>query len=395
MIGFLLDALVTVPAFLAVLTVVVVVHELGHFWAARVNGVAVDAFSLGWGKAILELRDKHGIRWKLARWPIGGFVKFKGDDNAASMPMTASYEDPAERADARKAGILQAMPVGVRAFVSVAGPLANFIFAILTFALIFMVVGRPAQNVAPIIVQVEQGSAADQAGLRAKDRIVAIDGTAIQTFAAMQRIVRASPNQPLQFRVQGDGGSDRTLTVTPKPRQELSQTGRSITVGTLGVRSASHLERLGPIAALGAGMQRTGEMIANQIGFLQNLVVGRASTSNLSGPIGIANLSGQVAKGVAVGVAADGGDGWRVAASVGLTLLELSAFLSVAIGFINLLPVPILDGGALAFYAVEAIRGKALGPRAQAIGYNVGLLFVGLLFLVATWNDVLRVVNRS
>lgn len=389
----LIDLLITVAAFLAVLSVVVIVHELGHFWAARINGVAVEAFSLGWGKSLLEWRDKSGVRWKLARWPIGGFVKFKGDDNAASMPMTAAYEDPAQRAAARRLGILQAMPVGVRAFVSVAGPLANFVFAVLAFALIFVVVGRPMQSAEPRLEQVAAGSPAEVAGLRAGDLVLSIDGREIESFAALQQVVTSSPGKALQFRVYRDSGAV-LLSVTPGVESVLTPTGETRSMGRLGVGRALTIERLGPLPAVWAGVERTGEMISNQIGFLVNLVTGRASAEHLAGPIGIADMSGQVAKSAARGAASSGGDIVRVAAGVAMSLVELSAILSVAIGFVNLLPVPLLDGGALAFYAVEAVRGRPLGPRAQAIGFNMGLLFVGLLFLVATWNDLQRVVDR-
>ncbi|MBY0448963.1 MAG: site-2 protease family protein, partial [Hyphomonadaceae bacterium] len=145
----LTDILIAVPTFLVVLTIIVFVHEMGHFWAARLNGVAVDAFSLGWGKSLIEWRDRSGVRWKVGRWPIGGFVKFRGDENAASLPMTASYEDPAERAAARAQGILQAMPLQVRALVAAAGSLSNFAFAVLAFAALAMIVGRDVEQAGP------------------------------------------------------------------------------------------------------------------------------------------------------------------------------------------------------------------------------------------------------
>jgi len=384
------DLLVTIVSFVAVLSVVVTVHELGHFWAGRVNGVAVEAFSLGWGKSLLEWRDRSGVRWKLGRWPIGGFVKFKGDENAASFPVETLYEDPQRRASAREAGILQAMPVWVRAVVSVAGPIANFLFAILVFALIFMAAGRVSPSMEPRIDSVVAGSPAEAGGLRSGDLVLSVDGQETATFAAFQDLARSSPGKAIRLQVYGADGVARSVVVTPDAVEELTQTGESRTVGVLGVRTASRIERLGPLAAVQAGAARTGEIIANQVGFLSNLVTGRASPEHLAGPIGIADLSGQVAKGAAAG----GGDPLGVAARVLLSMAELSAFLSVAIGFINLLPIPLLDGGALLFYAAEAVRGRPLGAKAQAIGFNVGLLFVGMLFLLATWNDLQRVVDR-
>lgn len=384
------DILIAVPTFLVVLSIIVIVHEMGHFWAARLNGVAVDAFSLGWGKSLLEWRDKSGVRWKLGRWPIGGFVKFRGDENAASMPMTASYEDPAERAAARAQGILQAMPLRVRALVAAAGSLSNFTFAVLAFAALAMIVGRDVEQPGPPeIGWVQEDSAAAAAGLAPGDRLLAQNGVPITSYKAFQALVRDSAGQPLQLRVQREA-AELSFTLTPRAQEITEPTGKTRTVGVIGVARALNVVRLGPLQALRAGAEETGAWIVRQAQLIGNLLTGQASAGNLAGPIGIAQLSGEVAKSALK--AEPAGSGFTMAANLALSLLQLCAVLSVAIGFINLLPLPVLDGGALAFFLLEAVRGRPLGLRGQNIAYTFGLALVAILFLFATWNDLHRVL---
>lgn len=387
------DLLFAIPTFLIVLSIIVVVHEMGHFWAARLNGVAVDAFSVGWGKSLVEWRDRTGVRWKLGRWPIGGFVKFKGDENAASMPMTASYEDPAERAAARAQGILQAMPLPVRALVAAAGSLSNFLFATLAFAALAMIVGRDVEKAGPPeIGWVQEESAAAAAGLQPGDRLLAQNGAPITSYKAFQALVRESAGQPLRLRVQRET-AERSVTLTPRPQAVTDPTGKTRTIGVIGIARAQNIVRLGPLQALRAGAEETWAWIARQALLIGNLLTGQASAGNLAGPIGIAQLSGQVAKSALQAEPAGGGA--AAAGNLALSLLQLCAVLSVAIGFINLLPLPVLDGGALAFFLIEALRGRPLGPRGQNIAYTVGLALVAILFLFATWNDLQRVLTGA
>lgn len=393
----IVDLLLTIVPFVLVLSVVVVVHELGHFWAGRSCGVAIEAFSVGWGKSLLELRDKHGVRWKLARWPIGGFVMFKGDENAASVPTHNAYEDPAVKEAARKAGILAAQPVGVRAWVSVAGPLANFVFSILVFAALFMAVGRDVtsyETLAPRIDKVQAGSPAEAAGLAAGDVVHSINGARIDNFQALQDTVFARPGEALSIVVMREGALVESA-VTPCA-QTIEGPEGSRTVGTLGIERVlrpedRQIEKLGPLAALGAGAGQVWAVVEGTGDYLGKVLTGRASGDQLIGPLGIADVTGQVARGA---VEADGPDG---AAKLGMLLASLAnliAALSVGIGIANLLPVPLLDGGALVFYAIEAVRGRPLSDRVQRVGLQVGAVLVASLFLFATWNDLQRVFER-
>lgn len=381
------DLAVTIASAVTVLSIVVVVHELGHFWAARACGVAVDAFSLGWGKSLVEWQDKAGVRWKIARWPIGGFVKFRGDENAASFNI-AGYTDPEERAEGRKAGVLQAMPLWVRAFVSAAGPLANFVFAVLVFAALFWAVGRPEppERAEPVIAVVQEGSAAEQAGLVAGDRIRAVDARRVSSFADLQGLIAESGGRNLRLEVQR-GDDVLVLDVTPELRRIEAAPGEPQEIGVLGILRDG-VERLSPIGALGAGIEQTWSILSGTVVYLGKLLTGAASSEHLAGPLGIADMSGQVAK---EALSVSGLDFGRQALLLTAALAQLAAALSVAIGFANLLPIPLLDGGHLVFYAAEAIRGRPLGPRAQAIGFNIGLFAVACLFLFATWNDIRRI----
>lgn len=390
--------LVTIISFVLVLGIVVVVHEMGHFWAARWCGVAIEAFSVGWGKSLWEIKDRRGVRWKLAKWPIGGFVKFVGDENAISAAPTAGYADPQAKAAARAQGILQAMPVGVRALVSLAGPAANFLFAILVFAIVFMAVGRDVTDVgalAPRIDAIAAGSAAERAGLKAGDLVTGINSAPITSYAQLQSAVKASPKREISLLIQRDSVPVR-LKAIPDSVEQIGEDGKSQIIGRLGVqrvpaRSELVFERAGPFQAIGMGAQATWRMISGILSYLGDIFTGKKSADQLSGPIGIADVTGQVAN----SSLGEGGQsaGARAGGWIGALIL-LAATLSVAVGLTNLLPIPVLDGGHLLFYAAEAAMGRPLGQQAQAIAYNLGLIMVASIFLMATWNDLHRLIER-
>ncbi|NNM72494.1 RIP metalloprotease RseP [Enterovirga aerilata] len=359
-------------AFLFVLTIVVFVHEYGHFWVGRRCGVGVKAFSIGFGRELFGWDDRHGTRWKISAIPLGGYVKFVGDMNGASVPDDAALArmPPAERAISFHT---QSLPK--RAAIVAAGPAANFLLAILVFAGMAYFAGR--QVLAPRIETVQPGSAAELAGFRPDDLVISINGRAISSFADMQRLVSTSAGDALEIVVEREGRR-LTLQATPTVREvEVPGFGKQ-KMGLLGVQGSKdpadlRFVRYGPLESLAIGAQETWSVVDRTFNYLGKLVSGRESAQQLSGPIGIMRVSGEVASMGGVG-----------------PLISLVAILSVSIGLINLFPIPLLDGGHLLFYAVEAVRGRPLSDRAQEIGFRIGLAIVVMLMLFATWNDIVH-----
>lgn len=359
-------------AFLFVLTIVVFVHEFGHFWVGRRCGVGVKAFSIGFGRELFGWYDRHGTRWKLSAVPLGGYVKFVGDMNGASVPDDAAL---AGMSAAERAVSFHHQPLWKRAAIVAAGPVANFILAILVFAAITYTNGR--QVLIPRVETVQAGSPAEAAGFRAGDIVVAIDGREITSFTELQRTVSTSGGDLLVF-VVDRGGERLTLTATPIAREvEVPGFGKQ-RMGVLGIQGsrnpadASHV-RYGALDSVGIGVSETWNVVERTMNYLGKLVSGRESPQQLSGPIGIMRVSGEVASSGGIG-----------------PLVGLVAVLSVSIGLLNLFPVPLLDGGHLLFYAVEAARGRPLSERAQEIGFGIGLALVVMLMLFATWNDIVH-----
>jgi regulator of sigma E protease len=357
--------------FLFVLTVVVFFHELGHFWVARRCGVKVDAFSVGFGPELFGWTDRQGTRWKLSVIPLGGYVRFQGDDSVASTPDTAALATMTE-ADKRRSFYHQS--VGRRSAIVAAGPIANFLLAILIFAAVFMLFGR--QVTTARVDSVQPNSAAEEAGFRAGDLVVSIDGRRIENFADMQRIVATSPGVALKVEVERENRIV-ALTATPRLREVKDHFGNTHRMGMLGISRSTApsdvvTEKYGPLTALQMGVAETWFVIERTLGYIVGLIAGRESADQLGGPIRIVQVSGQVAT---VGFVA---------------LLHLTAVLSISIGLLNLFPIPLLDGGHLLFYAIEAVRGRPLSERAQEFGFRIGLALVLMLMLFATWNDILH-----
>jgi len=357
--------------FLFVLTVVVFFHELGHFLVARWCGVRVKAFSVGFGPELIGFDDRHGTRWKISALPLGGYVRFFGDEDAASTPDRAALDamSPEERD-----GSFYGKPVWQRAAIVAAGPFANFLLAILIFAAIFTLYGREVTTAR--VDQVVAGSAAEQAGFQPGDLVTAIDGSPIDSFNDLQRIVSISADQPLDMTVDR-GGQQLTLVATPQRKEITDRFGNVHRVGQLGIsRDASaanvKVERFSVPAALWLGAQETWFVIDRTFAYIGGLFAGRESTDELGGMIRVAQVSGQVAT---LGFVA---------------LVNLAAVLSVSIGLLNLFPVPMLDGGHLMFYAIEALRGRPLSARAQDIGFRIGLAAVVMLMIFTTWNDIIH-----
>jgi regulator of sigma E protease len=355
--------------FLFVLTIVVFFHELGHFLVARWVGVKVLVFSVGFGPELLGFTDRHGTRWKLSAVPLGGYVKFFGDQNAASVP---DQDSVASMTKEERAQSFFYKSVPRRAAVVAAGPIANFILAILIFAGIFMLYGKSSTSAR--VDTVQAGSAAEAAGFKSGDVILSINGQEIQTFPDMQRIVSGSAGQALEVAV-NRAGQNLVLKAVPELKETKDSFGNVHRIGMLGISRATSeedlkMEKAPPLTALKLGVAETWFVIDRTMSYLGGVIVGRESADQLGGPIRIAQVSGQVAT---VGMVA---------------LVHLTAVLSVSIGLLNLFPVPLLDGGHLLFYAVEAIRGKPLSERVQELGFRVGLAIVLMLMIFATFNDI-------
>jgi regulator of sigma E protease len=359
--------------FLFVLTIVVFVHELGHFLVARWCGVDVKVFSIGFGRELFGFNDRHGTRWRFALIPLGGYVKFSGDADAASAG-TDSAEMGTMTPQQRERSF-PAQSIGERAAIVAAGPIANFLLAILIFGASVYVFGKPV--LAPRVDQVVAGSAAERGGLRAGDLVVSIDGRAISSFSDMQRAISVRPEETLTV-VVDRAGALVTLPVTPALVEQSTPVGKQ-RIGVLGVQASRQAsdwqtQRFGLLESAKVGVGETWYVVERTYDYLAKLVRGRESVDQLSGPIRIAQVSGIVASNSGL-----------------MGLLNLAAILSVSIGLMNLFPVPMLDGGHLMFYAIEALRGRPLSDRAQELGFRFGLGLVLMLMLFVTWNDLVHV----
>ncbi len=360
----------TVPlAFLFVLTIVVFVHEMGHFLVARWCGVSVKAFSIGFGKEIFGWHDRHGTRWRVAWIPLGGYVKFMDDENAASVPSREAFDRMSEE---ERKGSFQGKPLWQRAAVVAAGPIANFLLAIAIFATMYALVG--VKLTAARIDEVIADSPAAKAGFLAGDIIKEIDGTKIEGFNDVLRIVGTSPERDLRMTVDRSGKAV-TLTVRPALQEQKDAFGGVTRRGIIGIKrlttpQTTEVRRVGPLEAVALGVGETKFIITSTLGYLGDVVMGRQKADQLGGPIRIAEVSGQVAK---VGMEA---------------LVQLVAVISVSVGLINLFPIPLLDGGHLMYYAAEAVRRKPLSEKTQEIGFRIGLAVVLTLMAFATLNDL-------
>lgn len=377
MVTFLNDlsswALIGIPAIIFVITAVIFVHELGHFLVARACGVAIETFSIGFGSEIVGWTDKRGTRWKIAWLPLGGYVKFLGDENAASMP---DREALAEMSEAKLKNALQSKPLWQRSLVAFAGPAANFIVAFVVFLLLFSLVGL--KTLGTTVGAVQKGSPAAVAGVKAGDKITAIDGKPVTMFyGELQPIVQASKGKTLALAIDRDGRK-LVVHVTPGTINNTDFYGEHIKTLGIGVKPGRptpqntvyiplSLERAPVLAAA-----QCWDIVSTSLTYVWRMVSHHADTSQLSGPIGIATQA-------------------KSAASHGFyDLLYLTAFISVSIGLINLFPIPLLDGGHLLYYAFEGVLGRPLDERTQDVGFRIGLALVIGLFIFATWNDLVR-----
>jgi regulator of sigma E protease len=362
--------------FVVVMTAIVFFHELGHYLVGRWCGVKIDAFSLGFGPEIYSRVDKRGTRWRLAAIPVGGYVKFHGDANAASAP---DVDGVAAMTPEERARTLAGQPIANRAAIVAAGPLANFVLAVAIFAALFIVFGRADQT--PRIGAVEPGSPAAAAGFRAGDLVKAVNGRPIATFEELQQETLLSTGLPMSFVVERAGDESRLVATPEVAVVDQGPLGKR-RMGRLGLVSSRdpadvRIERCGLPACLVWGAQEVGFIVEATGAYVGGLIAGRETTDNLSGPIGVGLIAGEMAK-VSL---------WQ--------LLSLAGLFSVSVGLMNLLPVPLLDGGHLLYFAFEALRGRPLSDRMQQIGFRIGVAFVAALVIFTTSHDILRLVSAN
>lgn len=370
-IGFLTGYIVP---FLCVLTLLVFVHEMGHYLVGRWCGIKATAFSIGFGPELFGFNDRHGTRWKLSAIPLGGYVKFLGDDDASSRPDQNALSDLDE---AERAHTLAGAKLWKRAATVAAGPVANFLLAIVIFSALFGLYGKPITD--PVVTEVRAGSAAEEAGVKPGDLLVSLDGTAVESFDDVRRYVSIRPSTRIIVTVKRDGALV-DLPMVPRATVIDDPFGNKVEVGLIGIvttQSAGNfrVEKLGFGQAVSEGVRETGNIITGTFRYIGNLVTGKMKADQLGGPVRVAQASGQMAT---LGIAA---------------LIQLAGVLSVSIGLLNLMPVPVLDGGHLMFYAIEAVRGRPLGANAQEIAFRIGLAMVLSLMVFATWNDIAALIG--
>jgi regulator of sigma E protease len=362
--------------FVVVMTAIVFFHELGHYLVARWCSVKIDAFSLGFGPEIYSRTDKYGTRWRLAAIPVGGYVKFHGDANAASAP---DVDGVAAMAPEERARTLAGQPLANRAAIVAAGPLANFVLAVAIFATLFVVFGRAEQT--PRIGAVESGSPAAAAGFEVGDLVKTVNGRPIATFQNLQQETLLSTGLPMSFVVER-AGSETRLTATPEIAVVDQGPLGKRRMGRLGLAATRSIAdvRIDPCAlpvCLVWGVQEVGFITEATGAYVAGLIEGRETADNLSGPIAVGQIAGEMAK-ISL---------WQ--------LLSLAGLFSVSVGLMNLLPVPLLDGGHLLYFAFEALRGRPLSDRMQQIGFRIGVAFVAALVIFTTSHDILRLVSAN
>ncbi len=376
MLDFITWLLSYVIPFLAVLTVIVFVHEMGHYLVARWNGIAIQTFSIGFGRELFGWNDRQGTRWRISAIPLGGYVRFVGDMNAASTPdpEVIANADPelAKRLFVNK-------NVWQRIAVVAAGPIAN---VILTFLILYaLLLGYGRYTITPVIGEVLPGSVAEAAGLESGDTILSVDGYLVRGFEDFQRFVATSPERPVTV-VLERGGATETIVMVPEATEVEDRFGNSQRIGRIGVsrdveETDVTLYRPGPVEAIGMTFEEIRFIVQRTAAFLGDFFVGRGDVEQLGGPVRVAKVSGEVAT---LGVVA---------------LINLTALLSLNIGIFNLLPVPMLDGGHLLYYLVEAVRGRPLSMRVQEIGFRFGFALVLALMVFTLFNDTLFAYLRT
>lgn len=392
----MIDALTLVVTyvvpFLLVLTLIVTLHELGHFLTARLFKVKIDRFSVGFGRAVFSRTDRQGVEWRVGWMPLGGYVKFSGDLDASSVPDEAGLAElkgrvTAEHGPGAERDYFHFKPVWQRALIVAAGPVTNFILAFVLFALYFAVIGE--QVVAPRVLNVAPDSPAAAAGFQPRDLITAVNGRPVRDDSEVRAVVMLSAGDTVRFTVDR-AGRTLELVATPQRQVEDDPVAGRVRVARIGMNMRPQgpedvsIRRLNPIEIAGKSATTIVDTLGTTLTYIGRIFTGRENGDQLSGPLGIARATGAL---TTQAVEANPDPGATVA-NLLLTMTSLAAILSVGIGFLNLLPIPVLDGGHLLFYGYEAVARRPVAARFQEAGYRVGLALLAGLMLFATWNDL-------
>ena len=354
-------------SFIVLISIVVFIHEYGHYYFAKKYKVGVTDFSIGFGKELFGFNDKDGTRWKICAIPLGGYVKFFGDSNSASQPTSLSKINEDDHSK-----LLTTKPLYQRAIIVSAGPIANFILAIFIFAIIFMTVGKDISI--PVISEVKENSPAQEAGLKSKDQIIFIDNKKIESINDVALFITTSKNNSVKIDVLRNQ-TELSFSVIPEKKMTKDNFGNNIERKLIGIKIAPlqgklNREKMGPTKALYLSVKETYNTIAMTLSYIGRMISGQESADQLGGPIKIAQISGKVAE-------------------YGLVpFLSIMAYISISLGLINLFPIPLLDGGHLFFYLIEFIRGKPLSENVQIYFYKFGLAVLFTLMFFATFNDL-------
>jgi regulator of sigma E protease len=352
-------------SFIVILSVIVFIHEFGHYYIAKISGVKIEVFSIGFGKELFGWNDKSGTRWKISILPFGGYVKMFGDIDPASAPDSEKIKGFTK---AEKKIAFHTKPLYIKAAIVVAGPIANFILAIAIMTFMFSYYGKP--TTLPIVNTVLENSAAYEAGLQAGDVVLDMDGEKVSSFIDIQRIVSINTGTPIITNIQR-GPNTMTISITPKITTRQDMFGNDIKASFLGISSTTiSYEKLGVAQSIVSSTIETYNISKGTLKAMGQMIRGERSVREISGPIGIAKYSGQSAeKGIG-------------------TVLWFITILSINLGLINLFPIPVLDGGHLLYYAVEAVRGKPMADKIQQWGFKIGIALVVTLAIFAVFNDI-------
>ena len=358
-------------SFALIISIIVFIHEGGHFLVARLCGVKVEVFSIGFGRELIGRTDRHGTRWKIGMWPVGGYVKMFGDAGAASTPDAELLEHLSPE---QQRVSFHHQPLWAKSLIVAAGPVANFILAIVVFSYFIFTVGLSSTK--PVVGELVPDSPAAAAGLKTGDRITKIDDRTIKTFNDIPDALMTNLGTPIQVHVVRDS-KELDFTITPTTIEEKDALGNTQKRPLIGIRSQKiTYENVGLLAAVGAATERTYDMCATSLHVLGQIVTGKRSSRDLKGPLGIAKLSGEVT---------NQGDSMSETARM---ILWFVALLSVNLGLVNLFPIPMLDGGHLAFYLIEGLRGRPVAERVQEYSFRFGVALIGGLMALSLFNDV-------